>query len=101
MHGKNIYKSLNAKHLEAGLSATVHVIHVTKHVKLIRLIQLVAIVSLVLNLGMKNVRLFNVSPVGQIALNHVEVERLFVKFFKTAIMSPKNEDATNNYVQLT
>ena len=41
-------------------------------------------------------KLFNVLLVGLIALNHVVGEKLFVKFSRTADMSLKNEDVTNN-----
>ena len=57
VRGKNIYKSLNVKHLKVGLSVTVHVIHVTKHVKLDRSTHPAAIVRLVLTSGMVNVKL--------------------------------------------
>ena len=71
----------------------------TKHVRPDRLKHLVAIVQMALNSRTVNVKLFNVSPVGLIALNHVVEERLFAKFFMTGNLSLKDEDVTSNRVQ--
>ena len=49
---------------------------------------------------MVNVKLYNVSLVGQSAVNHVVAEKLPVKFSVTATMSLKNDGVTNNRVQL-
>ena len=48
---------------------------------------------------MENVKLYNVSLVGQIAVNHAVAEKLPVTFSVTVLMSPKKDDVMNSHVR--